>query len=210
MQVIGDLGKFLSFVATLCVVGGVLAHLFFVDVYTVPHNGMAPTLVMGDKVLAWRHATPDLSDVMLCEHPSRVGDTVLGRVIAFPGHTVSTDRFGNLQVDSDRANIENIGTLRFYDESVKKLFMMHLGEIEYNRRRGHQYFLEEGTTFQLTPNTLEHGLYLLGDNRSHEWDDSREFGEVKPDTCTRQVFLRLKPAPSRDDDVSHSYFSLVH
>jgi signal peptidase I len=210
MQSIGDLGRFLSSVATLCVIFGVLMRLFFVDVYTMPHNGMAPTLIMGDEVLVWRHAKPDMSDIMLCEHPARPEQTVIGRVVAFPGHTVSTDRFGNLSVDSDRANTETIGTVRFYDESHKRLFMMNLGQIEYNRHRGRQYFVESGTSFSLVTNQLEHGLYLLSDNRSDDYDDSREFGEVKPDNCTRQVFMRLRPAPKQDDDISHSYLELIH
>src|SRR4051812_34835095 len=82
----------------LAAIAGVL-KLFFVDVYTVPHNGMAPTIVAGDQVLVWRDANADLANIMLCEHPSKPNELVIGRALAFAGHTISADRFGNLYVD---------------------------------------------------------------------------------------------------------------
>ncbi len=204
-----ELFKFLSFIGMLCVLAGGVLRLFFMDVYTVPHNGMAPTLVMGDEVLVWRNSVADMGNVMLCEHPSNPGQTVLGRVIAFPGHTVSTDHFGHLVVDSDRTTTEGVGQFHFYDESVKRMFTMDMYEIEYNHHHGHKIFLENGTMFSLVTSELEKGVFLLGDNRSHDWDDSRDFGEIEPERCTRQVFMRLRPAPSRDDDLHGGYLDLI-
>jgi hypothetical protein len=46
-------------------------------------------------------------------------------------------------------------------------------------------------------------VYLLGDNRRERSFDSREFGEVDPETCLGQVFMIWQPAPDRGDDVGN-------
>lgn len=188
--------------------------LFFVDVYKVTNNGMAPTVVYGDEVLVWRGGNPDLGNIMLCEHPSRQADLVMGRALTFAGHTVSTDRFGNLYVDTSRSTTEILAQQRFYDVTRSRLFMMNLGNIQYSQlhtgTHTHHYFLEHAKTFQLRPYTVNRGMYLLADNRSESLYDSREFGEVDPNRCVGQVFMRLRPAPKNGDDIDHSYFDLLH
>jgi signal peptidase I len=194
--------------AFAAVVGGFL-HLFFVDVYTVPHNGMAPTIVYDDQVLVWRHAGVDMGNVMLCEHPAVPGQLVLGRAIAFAGHTVSTDGRGNLFVDSNRATNEQLGTQRFYDVTLNKLFIMTLTSIEFAGLHTHSTYTEEGSTFALNQYEVNQGVYLLGDNRSDPIDDSREFGEIDPVACKGQVFMRWRPAPRQDDDIDHFYLDII-
>ncbi len=196
----------------LAVVLGALAfllELFFVDIYKVPHNGMAPTLVYGDEVVVWRDATMDMGDVMLCEHPAAPGKTVLGRAIAFAGSTVSTDRFGSIYVDSSRSTTEPLGTQRFYDVTRSRMYTMDYGSLQYAHLHTHEFYRESGMPFVITPYQVNRGAFLLGDNRSDSDDDSREFGEVDPNHCLGQVILRLRPAPSNGDDISHFYFSLI-
>jgi signal peptidase I len=189
---------------------GLVMKVFFVDVYEVPHNGMAPTLTAGDQVLVWRNAGVDMGDVMLCEHPARLGMPVLGRALAFSGRTITTDRFGNIYVDSDRATAEPVHVERFYDVRQSKEFRMLRGRIQYAGLHTHDFYLEDGHTFQLAPYQVNRGVYLLGDNRSDPDNDSRDFGEVDPNRCLGQVFLRWRPAPSHDDDIDHFYFDIIH
>jgi len=183
-------------------------RLFFVDVLLVPHNGMAPTMTYGERVLVWRRAHVDMADVVVCEHPADPEQRVLARAVAFAGHTVGSDGNSNLLVDSDHANIEWQGSLRFFDVTREKLFTMRLGSMDYMRHDRHEFIIEQGTALWLPSYRVEQGVYLLGDNRTDSIDDSREFGEVDPAKCHGQVFMRLTPAPPYDeaeDDIRHSY-----
>jgi signal peptidase I len=198
--------KLASFAALLAFV----LKMFFVDMFVMPHNGMAPTLVYGDRILVWRRAKPDMGDIMLCQHPSKPEASVIGRAVAFAGHTVSVDPRGQLMVDDDAATIEGQGRVRFFDSTREKMFNMQLGTIDYRRKHRHEFFVEEDHSFEITPRTVEHGIFLLGDNRADSWDDSRDFGEVDPATCHGEIFMRLVPAPERGDDIHHGYFDYLH
>jgi signal peptidase I len=207
------LGGLLRLIVRLAIfaalVAGVL-HLFYVDNFVMPHNGMAPTLVYGDRVLVWRRAKPDMGNIIVCEHPARPGTPAIGRAVAFAGHTVSSDARGQLFVDEDRASVENIGITRFFDATRDKLFTMQLASIDYNRKHRHEFFVEDGYGFAMRTRTVERGIFLLGDNRTDTYDDSRDFGEVDPARCHGEVFMRLAPAPKRADDIHHGYFDYVH
>jgi signal peptidase I len=213
MRAIGSLLRGLFTLASLLAAVAVVFKLFFVDVIMVPHNGMAPTLLHGERVLVWRGADVDMADIVICSHPARPEASVLGRAIAFAGHTVSSDEVGNLVVDNDRASTEYEAGVRFYDDTRNKLFNMKHGFIDYRHQHRHEFFLEEGYDFSLRTYAVNRGVYLLGDNRSDPGDDSREFGEVDPRTCQGQVFMRLTPAaPSPDsvpDDLHHTYLDWI-
>jgi signal peptidase I len=211
MAAIGRVLSALFRLASLLTVIALFFKLLFVDIVVVPHNGMAPTLLSGERVLIWRNASADMGDVMVCQHPAQASASVLGRVIAFAGHTVSADYLGNLLVDDDRASVEWDDTVRFYDATREKLFTMRRGSIDYNRQNRHAFMIEQGQTFQLRTYQVNRGVYLLGDNRSDPSDDSREFGEVDPTTCRGQVFMRLTPADRTgpEDDIHHSYLDVI-
>lgn len=198
--------KLASFAALVAFV----LKMFFVDMFVMPHNGMAPTLVYGDRILVWRRAKPDMGDIMLCQHPGKPEASVIGRAVAFAGHTVSVDTRGQLMVDDDASTIERGGEVRFYDQTREKMFIMTLGSINYKRKHRHDFFVEKDASFEITPLNVQRGIYLLGDNRADSWDDSRDFGEVDPATCHGEIFMRLTPAPQRGDDIQHGYFDSLH
>lgn len=203
----------LSLIVRLAVFGAIAAgvlHLFYVDNFVMPHNGMAPTLVYGDRLLVWRRAKPDMGDIVVCEQEARPGFPVIGRVVASAGHVVSTDTRGQLFVDESRASVENVGTVFFFDATRQKLFTMQLGTIDYNRKHRHQFFVEDGYGFAMGSHTVERGVFLLGDNRAEPFNDSREFGPVDPAKCHGEVFMRLVPAPKQNDDIRHGYLDYVH
>lgn len=206
-MLLGLLRVCLKLASLLALFIGVM-RLFFVDVLVVPHNGMAPTMTYGERVLVWRRAQVDMADVVVCEHPANPELRVLARAVAFAGHTVGSDGSNNLFVDSDRASIEWQGNMRFFDVTREKLFSMRLGSMDYMRHDRHEFMVEVGTALWLPSYHVEQGVYLLGDNRSDTIDDSREFGEVDPAKCHGQVFMRLTPAPpyeDAEDDIRHSY-----
>ncbi len=205
----GLLGLLVKLATFLALVVAVL-RLFFVDAFVMPHNGMAPTLVYGEQVLVWRRAKPDLGDIVLCQHPRQADASVIGRVLAFAGHTVSTDGRGQLFVDESRASVEGGGAIRFFDQTREKMFVMRSSSIDYRGKHRHEFFVEEGTTFSLGTYGVEQGVYLLGDNRADSWNDSREFGEVDPSTCRGEIFMRMSPGEPRDDDLEHGWFEHVH
>lgn len=201
--------KSLLNVVAAIVIGLVLLRLFFMESVVIQDNGMAPTLVYGDEVLIWRHAGVDMADVMVCEHPARSGVLVVGRAVAFAGHRIRTDHNGMLYVDDDQTTSQTDGHVRFYDVPRKKLWHMQLRRMDYFGRHDHAYFLQEGDVFRMREYQVEKGVYLLGDNRSEQIYDSREFGEVDPARCLGQVFLRLRPAPKNDDDIQHGHLDYI-
>lgn len=190
-------------VLAVVVIGLVVVRLLFVEVVAVQDNGMAPTLVFGDEVWMWKNAAVDMADVVVCPHPARSDELVIGRAIAFAGHTVHTDYNGTLYVDDDRTVTEVEGTLRFRDTTRDKESQMRNGMISYGGSHDHAFFLAQDDHFSVRRQTVEKGVYLLGDNRSERSFDSRAFGEVDPATCLGQVFMIWAPAPSRGDDVEH-------
>lgn len=203
LQAILKLASFLALIAFVL-------KVFFVDAFIMPHNGMAPTLVFGDRILVWRRAKPDMGDILLCQHPGKPEATVIGRAIAFAGHTIDVDSRGQLTVDDDIATVEGEGDVRFFDQTREKLFNMTLGTINYRSKHRHEFFVEQGGSFDMPSHAIERGIFLLGDNRSDSWDDSREFGEVDPATCHGQIFMRLAPAADRGDDIQHGYLEFLH
>jgi signal peptidase I len=191
------------------VIGLVVVRLSFVEAVVVQDNGMAPTLVYGDVVWMWTGADVDMGNVVVCRHPARPDELVIGRAIAFAGHTVHTDYNGMLYIDDDRTTTEYEGERQFTDVTRKRTWQMANGLISYGGEHDHSFFIAKDDHFSLPTYTVEHGVYLLGDNRSDSSFDSREFGEVDPANCLGQVFMIWQPAPDRDDDVHHHMLERV-
>jgi signal peptidase I len=205
----GDTGKFLLNVVAVLVIAAIAVRMAFLEVVPVTDNGMALTLVYGDEVLVWKGAHIDMADVVVCEHPARTGQWVIGRAIAFAGHTVHTDYNGQLYVGRDQTATQGGEHFRFYDVTRKKLLDMSSGQMDYFGKHAHDFFMETGDHFSLPTYTVEHGVYLLGDNHSERSFDSRAFGEVDPNRCLGQVILRWTPAPTSGDDLHHHYLDII-
>lgn len=201
--------KFLLLVAVVALIAGAVLNALYVKRFVVNDNGMAPTMVAGDEVLAWTKFGVDTGDVLVCKHPGRDNAYVFGRVIAHPGQKLNTDHNGTLYLDGQRTVVDPRGTMEFYDVTRKKQFTMQWGFMEFSARLTRPFFLEEGRTFSLREYTVSRGVYLLGDNRSDEQHDSRQFGEVDPDACFGQVFLRWKTAPPTGDDIRHGVLDWI-
>ena len=203
-----ELFKFLLNLASVGIIAAVIVRLLFMEEVVVRDNGMAPTLVYGDEVLMWKGAHADMADVMVCEHPARDGQLVIGRAVAFAGHTIHTEA-GGLYIDRDQTATQISGTVSFYDVTRQRHDEMLLGEIDYFGKHSHAFFAAPGVRFSLPTYTVARGIYLLGDNRADSSFDSREFGEVDPQRCLGQVVLRWKPAPPSGDDLGHHMLDFI-
>lgn len=175
-------------------VGGAL-YAFFVKVVEVGHNAMAPTMILGDRVLVWSTQDFALGDVALCPHPEQPGRYVMGRVVGRPGQVVSMER-GALRISGDSPDTDVRGVVTFADaESGRQVRMNYALEVILDHDHG--IFWREGSEPRMRrPHRVQRGVYLLSDNRSYAGEDSRTFGEVSPSTCVGRVFMRLTAAPS--------------
>jgi signal peptidase I len=205
----GETTKFVLNAVAVVVIVLALIRLVFMETVVVQDNSMVPTLVYGDEVLVWKNAQIEMADVVVCEHPVQTGALVISRAIAFAGHTVRTDMNRNLCVDADCTTAQPDKIMRFYDVTRKRPWDMQLLQIDYFGRHSHDYVIQRGDQFHLRTYNIEKGVYLLGDNRSVVSFDSREFGEVDPESCLGEVIMRLRPAPSRDDDLELGYLELI-
>lgn len=200
--------KTIGFVAVvIAIVLGVL-KLFFVDVVTVAHNGMAPTILIGDKVLVWRGASPQVNDIMLCRHPQEPGRWVISRVALEPGESLDVVR-GQLRLNGHRLDRDVRGEVAFLDAETSHTLRMQWGLEEFSERHEHYYFERVDRQFTIRDQAAVRGYYLLGDNRGHIGEDSRTFGVVQAADCTGQVFMRLTAVPGMPGEIPHGMFDLL-
>jgi signal peptidase I len=210
--------KILGWIAAGLAVVLVVLRVGFVDVITVGHNGMAPTIIAGEQVALWRGAKIETGDIALCAHPGQADRYVLARVIARPGQRVSSER-GQLLVNGEVVRSDIRETKRFYDVATRRTDRYRYA-IEMFGNNTHPVFLNENTTFELPERRVRTGLFVLGDNRGYRGEDSRTYGEVDESTCKGVVFLRLVPVlPDSDgggpngtsagDDLEHGWLDYL-
>jgi signal peptidase I len=200
--------KLTVWIAVPLLIAAAVLRIFFVDVAVVGHDGMAPTLVAGEYVAIWRNAAANIGDVLICQHPGEPGKHVMGRVLAKAGYTVTTDRFGQVVVGDVTVKRDFRGERRFYDTARQEMVDMAYGIAKFGYFEN-EFFIQKGKKPYLRATTVKTGVYLLGDNYTSEGNDSRYFGEVDPETCVGQVFMRLWPAEDRGDDIDHLPLSLI-
>jgi len=181
--------KFVVILAVLFAIAcGVLKWLY-VDIVTVNHDGMAPTIFAGDQVLVWRSTEFDHGDIILCRHPRTQGAWVLGRIVGRPGMNVSIIR-EQLTINNQTVQRDFQGTFQFEDQASHALAPFNwgieeLGEVDH-------YFMErEDRAVAMRPVEEISGFFLLSDNRTYVGEDSRAFGPVRHTDCVGYVFMRL-------------------
>jgi signal peptidase I len=204
--------KALVWIAAIVAIVLAVLRWQFVDVITVGHNGMAPTIIAGDQVGLWRGVKIETGDVALCAHPGQAGRFVLARVIAREGQRLDDHR-GQLLVNGERVLRDVVGQRRFHD-IVLRFTDRYMMTIERFGNNTHPIFENERSPLVFRNQTVRRGLFLLGDNRGYRGEDSRTFGEVDESTCKGVVFIRLAPAPKPavadpGDDLGHGWFDWI-
>jgi len=200
--------KFAGVIAAILAAIAVVLRLTVVDVAVVGHNAMAPTMEAGEQVLIWHGTEFDRGTIAVCAHPENPGEMVMGRVVGLPGETVSSER-GSFRVNNRARDTDWRGDVRFTDTLNNRTDTVKLG-IESMGNHEHGIFHRGTQEFSIRDYEVEEGrLYLLGDNRFHRGNDSRDFGTVLAADCLGYVFMRLKPAEIPVNDLGHSYMDLL-
>lgn len=208
-----EIGKFvfkaLGWILGIGLVIGAVLEVFFVDRVVVPHNAMAPTMLAGDTVLMWnRVGEPAMGDILVCEHPSRVGEYVVGRVVGKSGMVVRAVR-GQLEVAGTIPDYDLEGVpIRFLDVQQGRTDEMIRG-IEKLGNTDHPFFRRRDAVFTMRSTEVQNGVFLLGDNRTLVGQDSRTFGTVDPAKCIGKVFMRWDPTDQPGAELGHAMFDMI-
>ena len=197
----------LSWVGAIVIVIALVLKAIWFDMATVGHNGMAPTLVRGERVLINKRGEPRLGSIAVCRHPTEDG-WVVGRVASTAGMTI--DSFGReLRIDGEPIRFDQRGTVAFRNLDNDRTRSLAWGT-EYLDETKHLIFIEEGGRHLVQKTEVPEGkLYLLGDYRSYMGQDSRAYGLVDASTCRGTIVLRVTPADGLHPELAHGYFQPV-
>lgn len=199
--------KFVGVLLVVALIVGGVVYSSFVTVLDVGHSAMAPTMVLGDRVLVWNTQELGLGEVALCAHPERPGEYVMGRVVGRPGHTVSFER-GGLRINGDAPDTDLKGVITFHEADTRRTRQMRL-IFEDILDNDHHIFVREGHTPSMRrPHEVQRGLFLMNDNRSFPGEDSRTYGEVTPSDCVGRVIMRLKAADA-PAELGHAALDII-
>jgi signal peptidase I len=192
--------------AGIIVIALVLKVLLF-DMAEVGHNGMAPTLLRGERVLINKRAAPELGSIAVCQHPTEDG-WVIGRVAAIEG--MSIDSFGKeLRIDGNPVVFDREGATSFYNADNELTASLTWGS-EYFGTGSHLIFMREDGRHRVQETEVPSGqVYLLNDYRSYTVQDSRVYGAVDVSTCRGTIVFRLIPVDGLERDLAHRYFQLI-
>lgn len=200
--------KVLAFLGVVVGIAVAVLRTWFVDVVTVAHNGMAPTMILGDRVLVWRDARIERNDIVLCRHPRDATRWVIGRVAVEPGGSIEVQR-GVLMLGGRRVSQDHRGAFAFTDSETGRAQRVSWGIEEFSDYQEHLFFQPVDRQLSLRPMANVSGLYLLGDNRGHAGEDSRAFGVVPADSCRGVVFMRLTAAEGLPDEIRHGHLDIL-
>lgn len=199
----------LSWIGAGIIVILLILKIAFFDMADMGHNGMAPTLLHGERVIIDKRAKPERNAIAVCRHPTEDG-YVVGRVVATEGQTIGS--FGDeLRIDGELVPFEERGVTDFYNED---------NDLRRSVKWGTETFADEQHTIFLTRAEPQHlvrkttvkpgKVFLLGDYRGYMGQDSRAYGQVDAATCRGAIVFRLTPKAGLPPEIAHGYFQLVH
>lgn len=198
----------LSWAGAILIVIALLLKAIWFDLAVVQHNGMAPTLVRGERVLINRRAPPTLGSIAVCRHPTQDG-FVVGRVAATEGMTINS--FGReLRIDGESVRFDVRGETVFHNADIGETGSYSWG-IEHFGETQHSIFIEERGRHRVKKTEVPPGkLYLLGDFRAYMGQDSRSYGVVDAAGCRGTIVFRITPADGLETDLAHGYAQPIH
>lgn len=142
---------------------------FIVEAFVIPSESMAPTLQVGDRVLAnkfvYDFSDPERGDVIVFESVEMEGQDLIKRVVGTPGDTVAV-REGTLYVNGEPQQEE--------------------------------YLNQQGSGLSPPQDRItipEDTVFVMGDNRANS-RDSRFFGPVPEENIEGEAFVIFWP-PTR-------------
>jgi signal peptidase I len=165
--------------AIIVILIGLVVRIFALFPYRIAAADMENSLCEGDFLLSsqlvYKFGEPEVGDVVVFEHPFKIGEWRVGRIIATEGQTVEIiDKFIYIN-DEPLADFKEI-----------KHVDLNILPIEYSNRDC------------ITPVNIPPGaVFILGDNRDVA-EDSRNFGPVNVDNIKGKglfVYWSWKPDP---------------
>lgn len=166
---------------------------FFFTTETVPDQAMAPTMWSGDEILVLKRGKLHRGDVAVCEHPDFPDETVMGRIVALAGDSISIVRGqlhvnGNIlheEVEGPFVYMDRVSSTEAFETRLTKKMQIIGGTISY-------LLYDEIPILRDIPKTVvQSGYYLLADNRAGGID-SRVYGEVHESLCRGRAFFIYK------------------
>ncbi|HEY8038656.1 MAG TPA: S26 family signal peptidase [Polyangiaceae bacterium] len=179
------------------IIGAVLLvlYIFFFDVWRVPADdpmlaaSIEPTLSAGDLVVVTRRTTVSRGNLLRCADPQAAGRFVVARAIARYGDEVAIQD-EVVSIDGKRTPSPRAcdpPTMLIHDPQSGDDVNLHCSIEEY----GEMTFASLRQFDHAEPPTkatIEAGKwYLVSDDR-HVHVDSRDFGQIDPNTCQHIVF----------------------
>jgi signal peptidase I len=197
----------LSWAGAILIVIALVLKAFVFDLAEVGHNGMAPTLIRGERVLIRKRAEPVMGSIAVCRHPTEDG-WVVGRVAATQGMTLDSSG-GQLRIDEAAVVFEEKGTTSFYNADNELTTTVTWGD-EHLGPTTHRVFLDDNGRHRAAKTQVGAGrLYLLGDNRAYMGQDSRAYGPVDAATCRGTIVFRVIPVDGLEQELAHGYFEPI-
>jgi len=152
-------------VAAIAAVFAVLLRIFIIEPYVVPTPSMAPTLVVGDRVIvnkiAFKFSGMQRGDLIAFNSPFEE-KYLVKRIIALPGDKISFTQSGVIYINGD------------------KLEEYYLPEDIYPSYKNESFILDEDSFF------------VMGDNRNNS-SDSRVFGPIDKSAIFGKVIFIYGP-----------------
>ncbi len=197
----------LSWVGAIVIVIALVLKVAVFDMAEVGHNGMAPTLLRGERVLINKRSKPSVGSIAVCRHPKEDG-WVVGRVAATGGMTVGS--FGReLRIDGEPVIFDEQGAGSFHNTDNDLTATVIWGE-EHFGQRPHRVFLADHGRHLVDKTEVPAGkLFLLGDYRGYRGQDSRAYGVVDASTCRGTIVFRVTPVDGLDPSIEHGYLQPI-
>ncbi|MCA9673197.1 MAG: signal peptidase I [Myxococcales bacterium] len=177
----------------LVIIAAVVGKLVVFDIATIAGSGMAPTVLPGDWLVAYKLDTkPKRGDLVLMQHPKR-NVVMVRRVVGLPGERVAV-RAEVPHVDGKAAARKALGegTLSMSGEKVKvRRIEERVGGV------GYVVLKDLGRrSVDFGEVKLSGAYFVMADNRNRG-TDSRTFGPVPEGNIRGVIVKRLKAGEPR-------------
>jgi signal peptidase I len=192
------MGTWLKIVAWVAAIVGAIAlvlDILFFEPWKVPTDdplaaaSTEPTLSAGDLVVVTRHGSVSRGELLRCADPDAPGRYVVARVLGLEGEQVRIEGemvfLDNKRDPSPRACAPQMVTVhdpRTDDDVVLTCGIEEVGDMPYSVLRVSDH-PELPTKALVEPGRC----FLVSDNR-HIHLDSRDFGQIDPNTCQHVVY----------------------
>jgi signal peptidase I len=192
------MGTWLKIVAWVAVVVGAVLfvlHLLFFEVWRLPSDdpllaaSIEPTLSSGDLVVVTRHSSVGRGDLLRCVDPEAAGRFVVARAVGRYGdHVELNDEVVSLdgrRTPSPRACDPPAVTV--HDPRDDEDVTLWCSVEEYGDRP-FSVLRERQRPERPTKATVEASRWFLVSDDRHIHLDSRDYGQIDPNTCQHVVF----------------------